>query len=227
MRIFSQEVWEGLRFYISKEMPGGANSATPQRVIRLLTNRTKRLWEHSQHIEKQFGCGGVFLGDSGLLFPSPFRFPFSFKYPLLLSWVERNCKSEAKSHRDTGFEGSILGFFRSFGQEENKRVLWPAITETSVASPIYENQKQVLNQWFQFPQLYFTNVKEAAGICKELWSAASRHCALIEGRGSQLWYYWYLGRNSCLLQGKAAGEVGRVSVQCLVGWLAATLDSTH
>lgn len=43
MRILSQEVWEGLRLHISKELPGGANSATVQRVVRSLTNRNRKI----------------------------------------------------------------------------------------------------------------------------------------------------------------------------------------
>lgn len=46
MQILSQEVWGGLRFFTSKEMPGGANSAaldTTLRVVELLKNRNKSI----------------------------------------------------------------------------------------------------------------------------------------------------------------------------------------
>lgn len=46
MQILSQEVWEGLRVSSSKEMPGGANSAaldTILRAVRWMKNRDKRI----------------------------------------------------------------------------------------------------------------------------------------------------------------------------------------
>lgn len=137
---------------------------------------------------------------SGLLFPSPLPFPFSFWYPLLLSWMERSCESKAKSHVDTGSVGSILCCFRSSGLEENRRVVQPAVTETGVTSAyVCEKPEIDPKPVVSVPQLYFAKVREAAGICKKLGSSPSLTCAVIEGGVSPLWHAWHLRLDHCLL----------------------------
>ena len=145
----------------------------------------------------------------------PFSFSPTFTFSFLLNILYCCFEQRETERKKPGFMFSTLCFFRSSGQEEDKRVLQPAVSETSVTSAIC-----VWTRNSGFSSLNFLSVTwEKQQVSVKSWAAPSSSCDVSDSRVSELWHYCCFGLANCLLW-------VRLSVLCTEGCLAASLDST-